>query len=279
MGSVVFLVNGEYAFKFAKHEKAAQSIRKEIDMLPEIREWVSIRIPDVSYVGPQQNRELPFLGYKLIEGIGLDKEHVIGPRGEVNTLVVEQIAEFLSQLHSFDVEVARQKGVEDIEPRPFYAEQLAEARRTVYPVLERRYSDDAVRLKRYVERLFEEYLSDDENFSYRPSLLHGDLEGGLAILFSPEKHGVAGIIDFGNIQINDPDYDLWRLYSHYGQQFIEAMLKVYAHKDHERLFKKLDFARRAQSLHRVVRPIRLADPESIEISLDQFRQFTTSENL
>ncbi|KKU91293.1 MAG: aminoglycoside 2''''-O-phosphotransferase [Candidatus Jorgensenbacteria bacterium GW2011_GWA1_48_11] len=271
LGNVVFLVNGEYIFKFARHEKASKRLEQELNLLPKLVERISLPIPNPEYAGRQADNGLRFFGYKKIEGIGLTKESINGLDEETQMKLAKQLAELLKQISSIDLDEARQWGIEEVDPRTFYARQLKEAREIVYPILEAQYPEEAEELKTYIEGFFRDYFNNADNFDFKPAVVHGDLEGRLAIIFDPEKREISGIVDAGNPEINDPDFDLWRLYAHYGWDFMVKLLKFLPHDSLERLRGKLDFFWRAQTVHRAVRAILLKDEESIEISLKQMK--------
>ena len=103
------------------------------------------------------------------------------------------------------------------------------------------------------------------------------LSGGLLRIpvqefFNKQSRKIAGIIDWGGARIGDPDYDLWRPYSHYGSEFVEEFLKHCPHQSPECLQKKLDFFFRAQMIHRTVRQIMLGDQEMARWNLERVRK-------
>ena len=57
--------------------------------------------------------------------------------------------------------------------------------------------------REYVEQLYDEYLGDPGNFDYEPTVIHADLSPE-HILYDPVTQAVAGVIDFGDIEIGDP---------------------------------------------------------------------------
>src|SRR3989344_3030343 len=261
MGSTTFLVNGEFVFRFAKNEQSSASTEKEIKVLPEIQTRVDIPVPIFEYVGNQRNH-LRLVGYKKIKGDRLEK---------VDGKLTRQLATFFQQLRSIDTAAAKQWGLSEQKFHSFYESELKDARDHSYPSVEQMYPADAQRIKDYIEQLFAIYLSDEENFKYKPAVLHGDLEAE-HIIFTKQSRKIAGIIDWGGARIGDPDYDLWRPYSHYGSEFVEEFLKHCPHQSPECLQKKLDFFFRAQMIHRTVRQIMLGDQEMARWNLVRVRK-------
>lgn len=272
MGSTVFLVNGEFVFRFAKNEKADASIEKETKALPGIQKQISCSVPAFEYVGKQRN-QLRVVGYRKIEGEELTKAELVSPEGEADPGLTKQLAELFRELHSMDTVTAEQWGLREQNFRSLYKNELEDARDHVYPAAAHAYPSDAQKMKEHIERLFAGYLGDDKNFEYKPAVLHGDLEAQ-HVMFDRQSRKITGIIDWGRMRIGDPDYDLFRPMSHYGNEFIDEFLKYYPHPDPERLRRKLDFFFRAQMVHRTVRAVMLGDQEQAKWHLERLRKQT-----
>lgn len=270
MGNIVFLVNGEFIFRFAKNEMADSSLEKEIKALPEIQKRVDLSVPVFEHAGRQHN-QLRMVGYKKIEGENLEKSNLVSPEGKVDEKLTQQLATFFQQLHSIDATTAKSWGLREQNFRSQYENELQDARDHVYSFAEQIFPADAQKIKDYIEQLFAGYFGNRENFEYSSAVLHGDLEAE-HIIFDSQARKITGIIDWGGCKIGDPDYDLFRPYSHYGSEFIEELLKHYLHPAPERLRKKLDFFFRAQMIHRTVRPIMLGDEQGTKWHLDRLRK-------
>ena len=270
MGNTAFLVNGEFIFRFAKNEKADASIEKEIKALPEIQKRIDLPVPNFEYTGRQRN-QFRVIGYKRVGGESLEKSDLVSPEGKVDEELTSQLATFFKQLHSIDVTTAKSWGLPKRNFRSQYENELQDARDRIYSLVEQTYPAEAELIKDYIEKLFAGYLDNRENFEYKPAVLHGDLEAE-HIIFDQQSRKITGIIDWGGMRIGDPDYDLFRPYSHYGSEFIEEFLKHYPHPDPEHLRQKLDFFFRAQMIHRTVRPIILGDQEEARWHLDRLKK-------
>jgi aminoglycoside 2''-phosphotransferase len=71
-------------------------------------------------------------------------------------------------------------------------------------------------LRENVTNLYESYGKPD-HFRYQRSLLHGDLWPD-HILCDPRTRRPCGIIDFNDVTVGDPDFDLMPLYGAYGPE-------------------------------------------------------------
>ncbi|MBI3626967.1 aminoglycoside phosphotransferase family protein, partial [Candidatus Uhrbacteria bacterium] len=239
MDSSAFLLNNDLIFRFPKYKKVSAQLKIETAILPRLNRRVSLSIPDFKYVGRQKNGLL-FVGYKKIHGVALEKKLFDSFSPQLQAKLLKQIAEFLEQVHVFPVRRAQKKGVKITDFKKRYATVLREVRK-VYSKLDRVTID-------YVENLFKPYLSDTHNFDYKPELLHSDLSLD-HIIYDHVKKSIVGIIDFGDIEIGDPDYDLSYLYLGYGPDFVKRLLRFYHHKNSVALLKKLDFFSRCNVIH------------------------------
>jgi aminoglycoside 2''-phosphotransferase len=65
-------------------------------------------------------------------------------------------------------------------------------------------------------------------------LIHGDLQPR-HVFFDSIKQKIAGVIDFEDIWISDPDYELSYLLTEFGEEFGERLLCRYGHAHPDRL--------------------------------------------
>jgi aminoglycoside 2''-phosphotransferase len=233
MDSLAVSVGGAFVFRFAKHADAAAGLRREIALLPRLAPRLHFDVPRFELVGEHSLSGLPFVGYRLIRGEPLDRTLYDGLSEITRDGILDELAGFLRAVHAFPVREARGCGVIPHGERPEYLEDLRRAQDDVFPLLE-----SAVR--NIVESEFNTFLEDDANFSYAPALLHADLWPE-HVLFSQTTGRLAGIIDFGDMCIGDPDYDLAFLARRLGQGFITGLLRHHLHSDPARLAGKIRF--------------------------------------
>jgi aminoglycoside phosphotransferase (APT) family kinase protein len=225
----VFLVGGEYVFRFARRPDVGQRVEAEIRLLPRLAPRLTIAIPRYEYVGRWGRDALPFVGYRLIPGEELTRERLTRLGGRARERVAQDLAAFLAALRTLPVEQARAAGVRDADVRGAILVQLAAARERIYP-----HADAPIR--DYLERSFLEFLGDGGNFDFRPSLTHSDLAPE-HVLVAADRGGLAGVIDF-DMEIGDPDVDL--LYAFWAG-LGEDVLRHLPHPDPRRLERKMAF--------------------------------------
>jgi aminoglycoside 2''-phosphotransferase len=264
MENRAFLVNGEWIFRFPKHEDAAGQLTVESRLLPQLRRAVRLRIPDFEYAGRQVEDGLPFAGYRMIAGEELLQDRLMALDPGLQDRLIAAMAGFLLDVHAFPVSTARQCGVRTDGFKADYTSDWEEARREAYAFLDRSLVD-------YVESLYGGYLLDAKNFAAPPVLLHADFSPD-HILYDSESGAIAGIIDFGDIQIGDPDYDLHYLYEDYwGEDFIRRLLSDYPHDDPDRLLRKLDFFSRCDAVRETVKAVRSGDEGRLQAALARLK--------
>jgi aminoglycoside 2''-phosphotransferase len=231
MDSLAVLVGGAAVFRFAKHDDAAAGLRREIALLPRLARGLSLAIPRFQQVGEHSVTRLPFVGYALIQGEPLSPQLYQGLPGATRDGILGDLASFLTAVHAFPVEQAVDCGVVSWGGRADFSETLQRARVDAFPLL-----DGAVRQR--VESQLEAFLEDHANFDYAPALLHADLWPE-HVLFSRCLGRLAGVIDFGDVSIGDPDYDLAFLGRTLGTGFIADLLRHLPNTDPVRLAQKI----------------------------------------
>lgn len=234
--SVACLVNDRLVFRFPKRPNAARKLALETRLLPELAPNLPLPIPKFSYISKPTSRNFPYLfvGYEALPGITQpDWPEEVWQAGWWR----EELGAFLTALHAFPVERAARLGVECMnftwayDPAPTLREALenfySEVRDRVYPLLTDERQDT-------VAAFFEDFLDDDRHFEFEPVLLHADLLED-HVLVDPAAKKVSGIIDFGDVCLGDPAYDV-----------IPQVLPYYRGKvdptfgDRQLFYKKLD---------------------------------------
>lgn len=259
MDSQAFLVNKEWIFRFPKRESVSNNLKTEIDLLPELQKILQVRIPDFKYIGKQTKNNYWFVGYKMIGGVELS-EQVFSQMDKIQKEVfMAQIAVFLKSIHSFPLEQAVRSGVKFNDLKSEYEGDLRILRESVYKLLDQNIID-------YIENLFERYLSNSDNFVFKPVLLHADFSSDHIFLNNVDGK-IEGVIDFGDMTIGDPDYDLLYLYEELGKSFIENLLGYYPHSNPKLLFEKLELYYRLSSVGELLQGVERSDDELIQNSI------------
>jgi len=258
--SAAYRINGEYVFRFPKHADASEMVQREIGLLPKIESRLNLCVPHIEYIGkPTKEFDKYFVGYKEIRGTELTREGFDKLSDNVKDKLTQALVEFLFILHKTRLEDIETYNLRRQDFKADYAAAIEEAEKSVFPLLSSQEGN-------CVRRLYDDYLNESENFEYRPVLLHNDLSMG-HVIFDEGTQEISGIIDWRDIGIGDPDYDLMYLYDDLGEVFIKRLLKYHNHEDHARLFRKLRFFQFADKLDSIMLAKERNYPEKIQAAL------------
>lgn len=246
-----YLVNGGWVFRIAKHAEAAASLRREACLLPRLADRFDLRIPSPQVVSVDARPEL--IAYPVLPGPELMPENYLRLAEAARERCAGQLATFLRQLHAIDPAPARECGVEARDYRARYGDVLQRARRHLFGRL-----GEPERAS--VEREIAAYLSSDEPSSYTPALLHGDLSPG-HVLYDPRAGLLTGVIDFGDVMIGDPAWDLVFIYEDYGLDFLARLLRHYTAADPRPLLARMYRLYLLDMIEWAVRSAEAASPE------------------
>lgn len=216
MDSVALLLEwggGEYVLRLPQDPHGAEGIAREARLLPELADRLPVPIPRFLFTAPNPLGPGEFCVYPAVPGESLSEEHWhergLPDRPEIH----RRVAESLEGVHAFPVDRARELGIRTWDLRGEFGDDLKTVRAEVIPLLSR--SDAALLLSAW-----EHYLDDDANFAYRPTLIHADVSLDHLLVTGSE---ITGLIDFGDVAIGDPDYDLCYLYPEAGREFVEGV--------------------------------------------------------
>ncbi len=216
MDSVALLLErpeGSYVLRLPQDPHGAEGIAHEAVLLPELAERLSVPIPRFLFTAPNPLGPGEFCVYPAVPGESLSDEQWKA-RGLLDLPgTARRIAELIEGVHAFPVARARELGIETWDLRADFTDDLKAVRAEVLPLLPE--SEASVLL-----RAWENYLGDDANFDYRPALTHADVSLDHLLVTGTE---ITGLIDFGDVEIGDPDYDLCYLYPDAGPEFVRRV--------------------------------------------------------
>jgi len=208
----VFEVDARGLFRFPKREAAVAKLNMERKLLSGLGEWVSLPVPNYEYFCESHESSIrPFGGYRKLPGIGGDTSKLVDRHR-----VARQLGVFLTGLHNYPVDKAREAGV------PEAPDLVAHWREKSREQL-RKLNDLNVNMD-----LLLRYLENDTPVSFQgsPGLAHNDLWAE-HILVDTCSGEVSGIIDWGDAVIGDPAIDFACLYTWYGESWLEKVLAHY----------------------------------------------------
>ncbi len=263
MMSIVFEVNNEWAFRFAKNYQGSLDLEKEIKALPYIESTVSLSLPHFDFIGKQENG-LYFVGYKKLGGMLLE-EHSITTfsKAEVQSLV-QSLSLFIKQMQSIPVEAARERGVPAISLKTKILELDQKVKEKVFPRLDEKTSS-------YVSSRFQAYLNSKDYHDYQPTFIHGDLSPN-HFLVDHETKKLTGIIDFGDMCISDPDYELIYILEDCGKEITRDLLSSLGESKVEDRLNKISYFVTFDQLRYIIEGLNRRDRTWIQEGLAELKR-------
>lgn len=196
--NVAFLVDGELVFRFPRRTVAVRLLERETWVLPLLASHLSLPVPVPRFVGvPTEYYPYPFAGYPILPGETTDRMTWTDEERSANAPV---LAKFLAALHKIPVDDAtrlRAPGDDfkvDLPARFMHLKASLEGVTSV--------SDTE---NRSVLALAES-LTDTTPFMEPVGWIHGDLYP--RHLLADGERRLCGVIDWGDVQLNDPALDL-----------------------------------------------------------------------
>lgn len=217
------ILDHRYVFRFPRHDNHPTGLRLELAVLDALRGRCALPVPDYRYVAPGGD----FAGYEMIDGVELTPDRFAALSRAAQETVLDQIAGFLSAIHGLAPDQVTARLGAGLEPWPNAGTPKDAA------------SDGRARRLPSIARAMPELASLVDGFygrlALRPPaaqrLTHSDVTLD-HLLLAPSGERLAGVIDFGDVELGDPAYDFTYLWS-YGDWAPGHVFDRYALKDRE----------------------------------------------
>ncbi|UXH44003.1 aminoglycoside phosphotransferase family protein [Rossellomorea vietnamensis] len=230
--SIVLEVNDRWAFRFAKNEGGSMDLEKEISILPAIQPKLSLSIPFFEFVGRQENG-LYFVGYRKLPGVLLEEDSISRlSRIQVRNLI-GSLSKFMKSLQAISVESVAYRALPAVNLETKYLQLFKEAKEKVFPFTD-------VKTRDYISGRFNSFLQHPDYHTYTPTLIHGDLSPN-HFLIDTETGELTGIIDFGDMCLCDPDYELLYILEDCGKEFTRDLLRSLGYSNVEERIEKISY--------------------------------------
>ena len=194
---VVRTVGGEL-FQLPLSERGANAAGVQIRLLPFLRSHVEPTLPQPDWEsGPSDAAPFGVWGQRKLSGVPLRVETL---PDQLIARMAGSIATFLFGLHGFSIKQAH--GLAVPGPRA-WRQHFEEAGREGLPALRREFGfSEFGRLRRW----WRNFMADDRNWSFEPTLVHGDLRPG-DLLVDPEQTELIAVDRFRSAALGDPAID------------------------------------------------------------------------
>ena len=213
----VVIVDETWVFRFPKTEEGRHAQERESRILDVVRQYVDMPVPAFILLSDSA------VMYPIIPGVPLDRNRYLRQTEAVQNRLIEQMAQFLRQLHGIPANALTQHEIPVFKrdaSREAWAAKLEEIQRELFPLL---WADQKV----WVAELFAPVLAGELDMqAYTPGLTHYDL-ASYHILFDEPRGVINGVIDFGVAGIADPANDIALLINILGEHFLQRMQPHY----------------------------------------------------
>ncbi|HYL15894.1 MAG TPA: aminoglycoside phosphotransferase family protein [Terriglobales bacterium] len=227
--SRVFLVNDELVFRFPKRRENWEELNREIAFLGSAAPDLPLAVPRYRSVAPDSTAAPHgYAVYQYLPGHALDLKVL---NSEKRATAAADIARFLKALHTLQPSGDLASRLPREDERTVAEEYLSRAAHEIIPKLP---FLEGTALRRELEMR----LRTPGNFSFRPVVLHADLSCDHILV---EDDVVVAVLDFGDVNWGDPDYDFMYLSLDFGPGFAQEVGRKYGHEDLELLGRKLQY--------------------------------------
>lgn len=216
----VYLINNKIVFRFPRRKISVELLERENIVLPNLTDKFALQIPNVQYIGETTDLyPYCFQGYNIIPG---NPSYLTNLHLEERIASIEPLAKFLKKLHSINAVVAADFGarqqVFDRLNRGLLVKKLTERVTAII-------NNNICKInKKYISKMIALIKTVDLS-SEDDCLVHGDLY--FRHLLFDEHHKLTGIIDWGDVGINNPAVDLAVVHSFYPKSCHNAFFKHY----------------------------------------------------
>ena len=229
-------------FRFPRSAEAPQVLELEKRFLAEFASLSPLPVPVYEIQGEG------FVGYRKIEGLLLSPQRYSALPAERQKRLAEQIGAFLSALHTFPIQRARQMGM--TEGWDGWREKALQTFKAhIAPRLSHRALKGSM-------ACFEALRSQ----SYPPVVVHGDFYPDEHLFLHPERQELCGIIDFGDLTIEDAACDLKNIRIELGESALRAVLDRYTAPTDDRLLERINLHVQADALYDAADAVLLGYP-------------------
>jgi aminoglycoside 2''-phosphotransferase len=219
--NLVFEINEGYIFRFVRDTSNTQ-FALERDFLPKFAQVCPVTIPNIVLSGDD------YIAYPKIIGDRFAPERFLQFNCTQKTALIKLLAEFLTCLHNFQFDH------QHLSDAPYGGKNFWH---DLWVVVEGKLSSQT---REKAEKYFTDILQQVNAVSFAKTLVHSDL-GTNNILVDFEQSCLNGIIDFGDLCLNDPAADFAGFYRNFGRGFTEKLLYYYQRPTEDNFWARIEY--------------------------------------
>jgi aminoglycoside 2''-phosphotransferase len=266
--SAAYLLDGEWVLRFPVTANARRTLRRELALLEDLAPALPLPIPAFAHVG-RRDGQLLFVGYRVIRGQPLTHERLSALPAVAQEDILSSLAAFLKALHAYPVSAARRAGVTEQLTSGGYHSAQRDLPRQLAGVLT---ASEVAEL----DALFARYER-----AYPPStapcaLVHSDLKPDHVLYHAATGH-LTGVLDWGDVSLGDPDFDLAVSGMFFGPEFLARLLAHLPDRDPEVVRDKARFFTTLRWLQDIRYDIDHSDTPAAQQAADRLREHLDSD--
>lgn len=216
--NIVLQVGEDYVFRFPRRKLAVPLTEREIKVLGFLQGKLDLDIPSPQFLGfPTKDYPYPFFGHKLVKGFTGCQ---IALTTDQEKKAAAKLGASLKKLHSLDYSSLSSVDFTPFDDRTKLGAMLARFWERIEPI-KKEY--DLEKFFPAWKKIIEKASSYKANQSQ--CLLHGDLYHK-HMVFSSEGE-LCGLIDWGDLCVNDPVVDFAVVYSFFSSSAEESFWQAY----------------------------------------------------
>lgn len=206
-----YWLDNTWIVRVPKHDRASRALQREVAVLPTLARAIDLPIPVPEHVGVDPSTGFTVVAHRAIRGLPLTPARLRTFAPDQQAALADQLGGFFAQLHAFPI-ASLATEIPDGRMIAAYHDDRERIEEVVFPRLEPEVTGVCI-------ELLEELAPPAQG-----SLLHADLYEQ-HILVDPERARLTGIIDFGDLCIDDADADLRTIVDDFGPRMLKAVLR------------------------------------------------------
>lgn len=215
----VFVINDKTAFRFPRTEEHGKKDEIETKFFEMFAPMSPVSVQNMKLLIDEETG-IRYQMYDFIQGVRFTRDVAKTFSEEELSLIAIDLGKFLTVLHSFPPDKAREIQMDELDPVgyvDYWEDFLKEIQQTMYQHFSKTEQE-------WIEKLFREYITKIRKKPFSVKVTHFDLLPE-HILIDPKIHKLSGIIDF-SLRIADSAYD-FSYFDRYGKQFLETIIENY----------------------------------------------------
>jgi aminoglycoside 2''-phosphotransferase len=260
--SAAYLLGGESVLRFPVTANAQRTLRRELALLEDLAPALPLPIPVFEHVGRRDGR-LVFVGYRALRGEPLTHERLSALPADAQQNVLASFAAFLKALHAYPVSAARRAGVTDQLTSGAYHPAQRDLPRQLAGLL------TAVEVA-HLDALFARFERTYQPSTAPCALLHADLKPD-HVLYDAASGQLTGVLDWGDVSLGDPDFDLAVTGIFFGPEFLARLLPHLPDRDPDAVRDKAHFYTTLRWLQDIRYDLDHGDPPVVQRAADRLR--------